>query len=132
MSKLDVRIVTLEPMQVASVLGFVLMSLAETAAVILLTVGFFVFSNAMLRPAIMSLTSKMAQGGQGAALGMNNAFQSLGRVAGPLWAGLMFDLNLNLPYWSAALILLGTFGYALRVMRPSARRIPQPAPADVE
>lgn len=117
---------------IASVLGFVLMSMAETAAVILLTVGFFVFSNAMLRPAIMSLTSKMAQGKQGAALGMNNAFQSLGRVAGPLWAGLMFDLNLNLPYWSAALILLGTFGYALRVMRPSARRIPQPAPVDTE
>ena len=103
-----------------SVLGFVLMSLAEGPGIILLTVGFFVFSNAMLRPAIMSLTSKMARGGQGAALGMNNAYQSLGRVAGPLWAGMMFDLNINFPYWSAALIMLGTFGFALWSMRPLA------------
>ena len=104
----------------SSVLGFVLMSLAEGAAVILLTVGFFVFSNAMLRPAIMSLTSKRALGGQGEALGMNNAFQSLGRVAGPLWAGMMFDVNINFPYWSAALIMLGTFAYALWAMRGGA------------
>ena len=104
----------------SSVLGFVLMSLAEGAAIILLTVGFFVFSNAMLRPAIMSLTSKKALGGQGAALGMNNAYQSLGRVAGPLWAGMMFDFNINFPYWSAALIMLATFGYALWAMRPVA------------
>ncbi len=102
----------------SSVLGFVLMSLAEGAAVILLTVGFFVFSNAMLRPAIMSLTSKRAQSGQGVALGMNNAFQSLGRVVGPLYAGMMFDVNINFPYWSAALIMLGTFAYALWAMRP--------------
>jgi DHA1 family multidrug resistance protein-like MFS transporter len=107
----------------ASVLGFVLMSRAEGAAVILLTVGFFVFSNAMLRPAIMSLTSKKAQTGQGVALGMNNAFQSLGRVAGPLWAGMMFDVNINFPYWSAALIMLGTFGYALWAMRLGVKEV---------
>ena len=106
---------------IASVVGFVLMSLAETGAIILLTVGFFVFSNAMLRPAIMSLTSKMAKTGQGAALGMNNAYQSLGRMVGPLWAGMMFDLNINFPYWSAAVIMLGTFGYALWAMRPEVK-----------
>ena len=94
--------------------------------------GFFVFSNAMLRPAIMSLTSKMAQSGQGAALGMNNAYQSLGRMVGPLWAGMMFDLNINFPYWSAAVIMLGTFGYALWAMRPQIKAgeseaIPAPA-----
>jgi DHA1 family multidrug resistance protein-like MFS transporter len=117
---------------IASVLGFVLMTLAETSAIILLTVGFFVFTNAMLRPAIMSLTSKMAQTGQGVALGMNNAYQSLGRMVGPLWAGMMFDLNINFPYWSAAVIMLGTFAYALWVMRPQIKAgeseaIPAPA-----
>ena len=97
----------------ASAVGFWLMTRATSPTLIVLTVGFFVFSNAMLRPAIMSLTSKRASGGQGMALGMNNAFQSLGRVAGPLWAGLLFDLNANLPYLSAAVILLATFGYVL-------------------
>lgn len=117
---------------IASALGFGLMSLAESAAVILLTVGFFVFSNAMLRPAIMSLTSKLAKGGQGAALGMNNSFQSLGRVAGPLWAGMMFDLNLNLPYWSAGLILLGIYLYALKTMSRAAQRGRSAAQTEVE
>lgn len=104
----------------ASALGFVLMVLAQGAALILLTVGFFVFSNAMLRPAIFSLTSKRAQGGQGMALGLNNSFQSLGRVAGPLWAGFLFDYGVNLPYLSAALIMLATFVYGVVVMRRPA------------
>lgn len=104
---------------VASAVGFVVMTLVETDLLILLAVGFFVFSNAMLRPAIMSLTSKLSSGGQGEALGINNSFQSLGRVAGPLWAGMTFDLNVNFPYLSAAVICLGTFLYALWSMRSS-------------
>jgi DHA1 family multidrug resistance protein-like MFS transporter len=67
----------------------------------------------MLRPSIMSLASKLAEGGQGVALGLNNAFQSLGRVVGPLWAGFTFDLNLSFPYMSGALIMFGTFLYAI-------------------
>lgn len=111
---------------IASAVGFWLMTLAKGSIWILLTVGFFVFANAMLRPAIMSLTSKRAVGGQGVALGMNNAYQSLGRVAGPLWAGIMFDLNTDLPYLSAAVILLATFGYALwRRRNETTAKIPE-------
>ncbi|RPI87501.1 MAG: MFS transporter [Chloroflexi bacterium] len=102
----------------ASALGFVLMAMVEQDLLILLTVGFFVFSNAMLRPSIMSLTSKLSSGGQGMALGLNNSFQSLGRVAGPLFAGMLFDINILLPYLSASIIMLGTFVYALYAMSP--------------
>jgi DHA1 family multidrug resistance protein-like MFS transporter len=101
----------------ASALGFVLMLLAGSSSQILLTVGFFVFANAMLRPAIMSLTSKLSKGGQGAAMGLNNSFQSLGRVAGPLWAGFMFDLNLSFPYISGAIIMLAALAYGAWQMR---------------
>jgi DHA1 family multidrug resistance protein-like MFS transporter len=110
---------------VGSALGFALMVLANNRAMVMLTVAFFVFSNAMLRPAIFSLTSKKAMGGQGMALGLNNSFQSLGRVAGPLWAGFMFDYGLNLPYLSAALIMLATFAYGVIVMRGAAV-LPEP------
>jgi DHA1 family multidrug resistance protein-like MFS transporter len=34
---------------------------------------------------------------------------SLGRVVGPLWAGYAFDLNLNYPYMSGAIILFAGF-----------------------
>ncbi|MGE5223159.1 MAG: MFS transporter [Omnitrophica WOR_2 bacterium] len=102
---------------IASALGFLLMTLATRNILIVMTVGFFVFSNAMLRPAIMSLTSKISTGGQGMALGLNNSFQSLGRVIGPIWAGSLLDLNDNLPYLSAAVIMLAAFLYALWSMQ---------------
>lgn len=103
---------------VASAVGFVFMALVPNNILVPLSVGFFVFSNAMLRPSIVSLTSKRAQGGQGMALGMNNAFQSLGRVVGPLWAGMMFDWHLFLPYLSAAVIMLVAFAYAMTKVPP--------------
>jgi DHA1 family multidrug resistance protein-like MFS transporter len=40
---------------------------------------------------------------------LNNSFNSLGRVVGPIWAGFAFDLNANLPYLSGAVIMLVGF-----------------------
>lgn len=110
-----------------SAIGFVLMALAPNNLLAPVAVGFFVFANAMLRPAIQSVTSLRARGGQGAALGVNNAYQSLGRVAGPLWAGALFDLHPYLPYLSGAVILLLVFAYSLHAMRARAEK-PQPVP----
>lgn len=115
---------------IASAVGFLMMALATQNLTILLTVGFFVFSNAMLRPAIMSLTSKLTKGGQGMALGLNNAYQSLGRVAGPLIAGVLFDYNLILPYMTGAMIMFITFIYSLAKLNGDRVRI-EPAPVMV-
>lgn len=89
-----------------SVVGFLVMLTADTFYTVLLTVSFFIFSNAMLRPAVASLTSKRATGGQGVAMGLNNSFMSLGRIVGPVWAGFAFDFNINLPYISGAIVML--------------------------
>lgn len=102
---------------VGSAAGFAVMLFARQYLGVLLTVGFFVLANAMLRPAIASLMSKLVQGGQGMAMGLNNAFQSLGRVAGPLAAGFLFDLNLQLPYSSGALIMLVSFVMGMAWLR---------------
>jgi MFS transporter, DHA1 family, multidrug resistance protein len=103
---------------VASAVGFAMMLFANSFSAVLLTVGFFVFSNAMLRPAIASLTSKRVPGSQGMTMGLNNAYQSLGRVVGPLWAGFFFDRNINLPYSSAAIVMLVSFVLALLWIKP--------------
>jgi MFS transporter, DHA1 family, multidrug resistance protein len=105
---------------VASAVGFGFMVLAPNNILVPISVGFFVFANAMLRPSLASLTSQKARGGQGMALGLNNAYQSLGRVVGPLWAGSMFDLHHTWPYLSAAIIMLVAFFYSLYVMQPEA------------
>jgi DHA1 family multidrug resistance protein-like MFS transporter len=90
----------------ASAIGFVIMLSANTFYTVALTVSFFILSNAMLRPMVASLTSKRATGGQGVAMGLNNSFMSLGRIVGPVWAGFVFDFDINLPYLSGAIVML--------------------------
>lgn len=97
-----------------SAIGFVAMTLARGDAGVIATVLLFNFGNAMLRPAVSSLTSRRASGGQGIAMGLNNSFMSLGRIAGPLLAGALFDLNMNLPYLLGAAVML--VGLAISVL----------------
>jgi DHA1 family multidrug resistance protein-like MFS transporter len=93
--------------------GFILLLLANTYTTVLLTTGIFTCSITFLRPSIHSLTSKRTTIGQGASMGLSNSFVSLGRVAGPLYAGVIFDLNPNYPYLSGALILCAVFVMSL-------------------
>jgi DHA1 family multidrug resistance protein-like MFS transporter len=93
----------------ASALTFALLLTADNLVTVLLTTALFTLPNALLRPAVISLTSKQAGSRQGVALGLNNSFNSLGRVVGPIWAGLAFDLNYNLPYLSGAAIMFAGF-----------------------
>jgi DHA1 family multidrug resistance protein-like MFS transporter len=89
--------------------GFILLLLANTYAAVLLTTGIYTCSITFLRPSIHSLTSKRTNVGQGASMGLSNSFVSLGRVLGPLYAGIVFDINPNYPYISGALILFTVF-----------------------
>ncbi len=82
---------------------------ANTYATILLATGFFILSKTLLRPAAFSLISKRASAGQGAAMGLSNSFMSLGRITGPVWAGFIFDTNVNYPYLSGAVIMFVGF-----------------------
>jgi DHA1 family multidrug resistance protein-like MFS transporter len=94
---------------IGSAIGFVLMLTATDLTTVMITTAFFVFTNSMLRPGISSLISKRTDSGQGIAMGLNNAYMSLGRIIGPLWAGTVLDINLNYPFLSGGLIMLGAF-----------------------
>ena len=102
---------------IASSVGFLLMLTATNLTTVMLTTGFFVISNAMLRPGVASLISKRAKEGQGIAMGLNNSFMSLGRIIGPIWAGTVLDINLNYPYMTGAFIMLLGFVAALIFLR---------------
>jgi DHA1 family multidrug resistance protein-like MFS transporter len=93
--------------------GFLVLLLANTYPTILLATGFFVLSKTFLRPAVLSLTSKQASIGQGAAMGLSNSAMSLGRIVGPIWAGFIFDINYDYPYLSGAAILFVGFFLSL-------------------
>jgi DHA1 family multidrug resistance protein-like MFS transporter len=93
----------------ASSVGFAVLLLANTYPSILLATGLFILSKTFLRTALLSLASRRASGGQGMTMGLGNSFISLGRIAGPIWAGFVFDVNFNYPYLSGAAIMLVGF-----------------------
>jgi len=112
----------------ASVFGFLLILTAYNLATVILMTSLFVLSNAMLRPAVSSLISKRADTGQGVAMGLNNAFMSLGRVIGPLYAGVALDKNIKFPFITAALVMLIGFVLSLNYLK-SGDTIPVENPA---
>ncbi|MFF2091427.1 MFS transporter [Paenibacillus sp. NPDC058174] len=97
---------------------FILLTLFVHTYLLIVVVTFIVFlSIDILRPAIGTQMSKMAQEQQGYVAGLNSAFTSLGNIAGPVVAGLLFDVNLNFPYISAAIILILCFFLSLRASK---------------
>jgi DHA1 family multidrug resistance protein-like MFS transporter len=102
--------------------GFLVLLAAYDYRTVLFTTGIYTLAHTLLRPVVQSLTSKRAPAGQGAAMGLNNAFISLGQIAGPLWAGFAFDINVNLPYISGAVILL--VGFVISLFTISTRSQP--------
>jgi DHA1 family multidrug resistance protein-like MFS transporter len=89
----------------ASSFGFIALLLANSFLAVLLTTSLFTVPNALLRPAVISLTSKHSDTRQGIAMGLNGSFTSLGRIVGPIWAGFAFDFNYHYPYISGAVIM---------------------------
>ncbi len=90
--------------------------------VLVLTLLFFTFTSVM-RPAINTLLSKMAGNEQGFVAGMNNAYMSVGNIIGPGLAGILFDVQINLPYLFGAFILLASMFLSISHERKSGRQV---------
>jgi len=72
----------------------------------ILFVTFFIFVGFdLIRPAATSYLSKIAGNEQGFVGGMNSMFTSLGNIFGPILGGILFDINLNYPYYFATIVL---------------------------
>lgn len=88
-------------------IGFFLLLTANNFGLVLATTSFFAMGNAFLSPSVAALISRRSHGAeQGMSLGLHNSFLSLGRVAGPISAGFLFDVNLSLPYISGGIVML--------------------------
>ncbi len=111
----------------ATALGFIGISLGNTFVTFLIAIGFFTLATALLTPAITALTSKRTSLEQGISMGLSNSFMSLGRIAGPMVAGITFDINIEYPNLSGALVLLVGFLASLVWVKKAA---PTPKTAD--
>ncbi|MGG4142236.1 MFS transporter [Paenibacillus algorifonticola] len=102
---------------------FVLLMLLTSNYWMVFVVTFFLFLSVdILRPAIGTQISKMANDQQGYLAGLNSAFTSLGNILGPIAAGVLFDMNINFPYVSAGVVLLLCFLLSMRAGKK--KRVP--------
>jgi DHA1 family multidrug resistance protein-like MFS transporter len=96
-----------------SAVTFLLLLLADSFWTALAATALFVLPNSLVRVALTSLTSQRADAGQGVAMGLSNSFMSLGRIAGPLLAGVLFDLDIRLPYLVGGAAMAVGFGVSV-------------------
>jgi DHA1 family multidrug resistance protein-like MFS transporter len=111
-------------------LGFVFVAFAWNYLTTLLALGFFILALALIGPALNSYISNFAGGHQGAVMGLNSAFTSLGKVVGPLWGGTIYDLNIQYPFFSGAVTLLLGLIVSLLWLRKKVNEIPAEAGKD--
>ncbi|MEK4536223.1 MFS transporter [Peribacillus butanolivorans] len=89
-------------------IGF-LLSLFASSYLIFFGISLIIFlSTSILRPVLNTLISKMAGNEQGFAMGMNNAYMSIGNVLGPTLAGMMYDVQITYPFILGLLLLILT------------------------
>ena len=91
---------------VVSALLVYLMTVVHSYFSILL-VTFIVFVGFdLFRPAVTSYLSNIAGNEQGFVGGMNSMFTSLANISGPILGGMLFDIDIDYPYYFAAVILV--------------------------
>ncbi len=90
-------------------IGFILMLMANSYIFIVLSISFFILLNALLKPSALAFVSKNATISQGVAMGITESYMSLGRIIGPIWAGMIFDIDINYPFISGTVIFLLMF-----------------------
>ncbi len=66
-----------------------------------------------MRPAVTTYLSKIAGDEQGFVGGMNSMFTSIGNVIGPVIGGILFDVDLNYPFYFATITLAIGIGLTL-------------------
>jgi DHA1 family multidrug resistance protein-like MFS transporter len=89
-------------------LGF-LVSLFAGSYAFFFVISLIIFlATSILRPVLTTLISKMAGNEQGFAMGMNNAYMSIGNVLGPTIAGVLYDVRIMYPFVLGLALLLVT------------------------
>ncbi|MDZ5722046.1 multidrug efflux MFS transporter Bmr [Bacillus inaquosorum] len=93
-------------------LVFLMTIVNSYVSILLVTVTVFVGFD-LMRPAVTTYLSKIAGNEQGFAGGMNSMFTSIGNVFGPIIGGMLFDIDVNYPFYFATVAL--AIGIALTI-----------------
>ncbi|MBP2242727.1 DHA1 family multidrug resistance protein-like MFS transporter [Cytobacillus eiseniae] len=91
-----------------SAIGFLLSLIASTYAFFFGITLLIFLATSILRPVLNTLISKLAGNEQGFAMGMNNAYMSIGNVLGPTLAGILYDVKIIYPFVLGLILLVIT------------------------
>jgi len=118
---------------ILSVAGYAVLAWSPAAWFLYAGMGIIAVGNGLGGPAMQSLLSRQAASHeQGAVLGVSASLSSLARVAGPPFAGAVFDrIGMSAPYWFGALAAFGgllLIRAAVHEARAFAAPVPEPQP----
>ncbi|TCJ03817.1 multidrug efflux MFS transporter NorA [Cytobacillus praedii] len=114
---------------VFSAILVVVMTVASSYLSILIVTFVIFVGFDLMRPAVTSYLSKIAGNEQGFVGGMNSMFTSIGNVFGPIVGGILFDVDLNYPFYFAAIFLV--IGIALSVVWKQPEQMQKVKPQEV-
>lgn len=103
--------------QLCLITGAILAVVSTTISgfwIVLAVTSFIFLAFDLLRPALTTFLSKAAGKEQGFVAGMNSTYTSLGNIAGPAMAGMLFDVNIHYPFLFSAVIMV--IGLGITVM----------------
>lgn len=96
-----------------------LMTVVESYSMILLVTWTVFIGFDLMRPALTTYLSSIAGNEQGFVGGMNSMFTSIGNVFGPIIGGILFDIDLNYPFYFAVVFLAIGIGMTLLWKKPA-------------
>ncbi|KKK38130.1 multidrug MFS transporter [Mesobacillus campisalis] len=102
----------------SAVLVYLMTVVHSYFAILLVTFIVFVGFD-LFRPAVTSYLSNIAGNEQGFVGGMNSMFTSLANIFGPILGGILFDIDINYPYYFATLVLIAGIGLTLLWKKPA-------------
>ncbi|MEH7351321.1 MFS transporter [Gottfriedia acidiceleris] len=104
----------------STILVFMMTIVNSYFMILLVTITVFLGFD-LMRPAVTTYLSKIAGNEQGFVGGMNSMFTSFGNVIGPIIGGILFDIDLNYPFYFATVLLASGVGLTIAWKMPVYR-----------
>jgi len=104
----------------STILVFLITIVNSYFTILLVTITVFLGFD-LMRPAVTTYLSRIAGNEQGFVGGMNSMFTSIGNVFGPIIGGMLFDIDLNYPFYFATVLLAAGIGLTLAWKEPAYR-----------
>ncbi len=89
-----------------SAAGLILILFSSDMVLLLLTSAIYHIGTSLIGPSSSSLVTQYSKQNLGTSLGIMQSFGSLGRIAGPVTGGILYEFDILIPYITGAFILI--------------------------